>query len=99
MLLLLPFQELGSLLHRLGTACLPLAGPRLTDTLLGVLLHPCQAPRLAAAWCLRCLCVAIPGHLTPAIDRCLEALERMKGSAEAVSGYSCAIAALLGAVR
>ena len=47
----------------------------------------------------RCACVAAPGHLTPTLDRCLEGLERMKASPEAVSGYSSAIAAMLGAVR
>lgn len=73
--------------------------PRLTDTLLSVLLHPCPAPRLAAAWCLRCLCVAVPSHLTPSIDLCLDGLENLRRSPEAIYGYSAALAALLGAVR
>ena len=47
----------------------------------------------------RCACVAAPGHLTPTLDRCLDGLERMKASPEAVSGYSSAIAAMLGVVR
>ena len=72
---------------------------RLTDILVSVLLHPCLAPRLAAAWALRQLGVASPAHLTPVLDRCIDGLERLKGSAEAVAGYSAAIAALLGAVR
>lgn len=36
---------------------------------MAVLVHPCQAARLAAAWCLRCICVAVPSHITPLIDR------------------------------
>ncbi len=92
----------GTLFLRLGTATRTLLSDtslRLTDILVSVLLHPCQAPRLAAAFCLRSLCVAVPSHLTPSIDRCLEGLEKFKSSAEAVAGYSGAIAALLEATR
>ena len=92
----------GALFLRLGTASRTLVTDshlKLTDVLLSVLLHPSQAPRLAAAFCLRSLCVAAPTHLTPTIDRCLDGLERLKTSAEAVAGYSSAIAALLGAAR
>lgn len=39
------------------------------DAVMAVLVHPCQAARLAAAWCLRCLCVAVPSQNTPVIDR------------------------------
>ncbi len=49
--------------------------------------------------CLRCLCVAVPSHLTPTIDLCLDGLENLRGSPEAIYGYSAALAALLGAVR
>ena len=93
---------IGSLFLRLGTSCRFLLLDnhlRLTEVLLSVLLHPCQAPRLAAAFCLRCLCIAVPSHLTPTIDICLEGLEKFKTTIEAVAGYSCAIASLLGAVR
>ncbi len=101
-LLVVALQELGTLFLRLGTSARSLMTDshfRATDVLLSVLLHPCQAPRLASAWALRCLCVAVPGHLTPTIDRCLDGLEKLKASAEAVSGYSGAIAAMLGTVR
>lgn len=41
----------------------------LVDAVMAVLIHPCQAARLAAAWCLRCICVAVPSQNTPIIDR------------------------------
>lgn len=64
-----------------------------------VLLHPSMAARLAAAWCLRCVAVALPFQLTPFLDRCAERLNNLKTSPEAVSGYSFAMAALLGGVH
>ncbi|CAB4070108.1 HEAT repeat-containing protein 5B [Lepeophtheirus salmonis] len=93
--------ELGFLLIRLGTSARSLVQTDsiLTSVLLSVLIHPSQAPRLAAAWCLRCLCIAVPSHLTPTIDKCLEGLDSLKTSPEAIAGYSSALAALLGAVR
>ncbi len=96
------FKLSGILFLRLGTASKSLAQDshlRLTEILLSVLLHPCQAPRLSAAFCLRCLCAATPSHLAPTVDRCLDGLDRLKASAEAVSGYSGAVAALLGVAR
>lgn len=66
---------------------------------MSVLLHPSMAARLAAAWCLRCVAVALPNQLTPLLDRCAERINALKSSPEAVSGYSFAIAALLGAVH
>ena len=45
------------------------------------------------------MAIACPTHLTPAIDVCLEGLENLRSSPEAVVGYSSALAALLGAVR
>ena len=95
----------------------------LLECILSVLLHPCQAARLAAAWCLRCVCVAIPSQITPLIDRlissirrlisivfdiffyhkiyfrCVDGLENMRTSPEAIAGYSGALAAVLGGVR
>lgn len=41
----------------------------LIEAVMAVLVHPCQAARLAAAWCLRCICVAVPSQITPLIDR------------------------------
>ncbi|QQP56837.1 Uncharacterized protein FKW44_001638, partial [Caligus rogercresseyi] len=88
-------KELGFLLLRLGTSARSLVqsdSPPLLPTLMG-------APRLAASWCLRCLTIAVPSILTPTIDKCLEDLEALKTSPEAISGYSSALAALLGSVR
>ena len=72
---------------------------RFLEVLISVLPHSSSAPRAAAAWCLRCMAIACPTHLTPAIDVCLEGLENLRSSPEAVVGYSSALAALLGAVR
>lgn len=33
------------------------------------MIHPSQAARLAAAWCIRCVCIALPSQCTPLIDR------------------------------
>lgn len=71
----------------------------LIDTVMAVLVHPCQAARLAAAWCLRCICVAVPSQITPLIDRCVDGIENMRSSPEAIAGYSSALAAVLGSVR
>ena len=72
---------------------------RFLEVLISVLPHSSSAPRAAAAWCLHCMAIACPTHLTPAIDVCLEGLENLRSSPEAVVGYSSALAALLGAVR
>lgn len=66
---------------------------------MAVLVHPCQAARLAASWCLRCICVAVPSQITPLIDRCVDGIENMRSSPEAIAGYSSALAAVLGSVR
>lgn len=71
----------------------------LIDTIMAVLIHPCQAARLAASWCLRCICVAVPSQITPLIDRCVDGIENMRSSPEAIAGYSSALAAVLGSVR
>lgn len=71
----------------------------LLETVTSVLLHPSMAARLAAAWCLRCVAVALPYQLTPLLDRCAERINNLKSSPEAVSGYSFAMAALLGGVH
>lgn len=92
--------ELGALIERLGTCAIsvltePAVG--VVDTVFSALTHPVAAPRLAAAWCLRCISVAAPSQLTPLIERALERLETMKTSADSINGYSAALAALLGA--
>ena len=93
--------QVGSLASRLGTVTTSLltdSSLRLLDTVFSGLLHPKLAVRLAAAACLRQVCVAVPSVLTPLTVKCGEALESYKGSQEAVSGYSAGLAALLGAV-
>ncbi|XP_053315726.1 HEAT repeat-containing protein 5B [Spea bombifrons] len=95
-------QELGSLVQSLSSTASPLIQEPsigLLDTVTSVLLHPSMAARLAAAWCLRCVAVALPFQLTPLLDRCTERLNNLKNSPEAVSGYSFAVAALLGGVH
>ncbi|XP_075002751.1 HEAT repeat-containing protein 5B isoform X4 [Calonectris borealis] len=95
-------QELGSLVQSLNATASPLIQEPsigLLETVTSVLLHPSMAARLAAAWCLRCVAVALPFQLTPFLDRCAERLNNLKSSPEAVSGYSFAMAALLGGVH
>ncbi|XP_037534116.1 HEAT repeat-containing protein 5B [Nematolebias whitei] len=95
-------QELGSLVQSLSATASPLIqepSVGLLETVTSVLLHPSMAARLAAAWCLRCVAVALPYQLSPLLDRCAERLNSLKSSPEAVSGYSFAMAALLGGVH
>lgn len=69
------------------------------DIVISVLLHPSVCARLAAAWCLRCVAVAISAQVAVLLDRCSERLNALKSCPEAVAGYSTAIAALLGSVQ
>ncbi|XP_061645780.1 HEAT repeat-containing protein 5B [Phyllopteryx taeniolatus] len=95
-------KELGSLVQSLSATASPLIQEPsigLLETVTSVLLHPSMAARLAAAWCLRCVAVALPYQLTPLLDRCAERINHLKNSPEAVSGYSFAMAALLGGVH
>lgn len=95
-------QELGSLVQSLNATASPLIqepSVGLLETVTSVLLHPSMAARLAAAWCLRCVAMALPFQLTPLLDRYAERLNALKTSPEAVSGYSFAMAALLGGVH
>lgn len=92
--------ELGSLLQDLSSTATPLLQDTsigMIDTVISVLLHPNASARLAAAWCLRCVAVAMPAQVAVLLDRCAERLNAMKSCHEAVAGYSAAIAALLGA--
>uniref|UniRef100_A0AAY4A7U5 HEAT repeat-containing protein 5A n=1 Tax=Denticeps clupeoides TaxID=299321 RepID=A0AAY4A7U5_9TELE len=94
--------ELGGLLQALRSTATPLlydSTAGLLDSVISVLLHPAASARLAAAWCLRCVAVAIPAQATVLLDRCAERLSALKFCPEAVAGYSAAIAALLGAVQ
>ncbi|KAK6641234.1 hypothetical protein RUM44_012943 [Polyplax serrata] len=101
-LLVCALLEMGNLILGLGTVAQNLvsdASLNLNETICAVLLHPCQAARLAAAWCLRCICIAVPSQSTPLIDRCIESIDNLKSSPEGISGYSAALAAVLGGVR
>lgn len=101
-LLVCALQELGSLVLSLGTTAQSLLNDQslsFIDAVSAVLIHPCSAARLAAAWCLRCVCVAVPSQITPLIDRFIEAIETMRSSPEAIAGYSGALAGVLGSVR
>ncbi|XP_074886420.1 HEAT repeat-containing protein 5A isoform X2 [Buteo buteo] len=95
-------QELGSLIHGLGTTAAPLLQDSSTGVLeavISVILHPSISVRLTAAWCLRCIAVALPYYVSLLLDRCIERLSALKSSPEGVTGYSFAVAALLGAVK
>ena len=95
--------QLGSLAARLGTVTDSLLPPKdsslkLLDTVFSCLLSPSLPVRLAASQTLRQVTTAVPGKLTPLLDKCCESLENYKSTPEAVSGYSCGLAGLLGAV-
>ncbi|NXR82946.1 HTR5A protein, partial [Pycnonotus jocosus] len=95
-------QELGSLIHGLGTTAAPLLQDSSTGVLeavIAVIVHPSISVRLTAAWCLRCIAVALPSYVSLLLDRCIERLSALKSCPEAVTGYSFAVAALLGAVK
>ncbi|KAM6201344.1 HEAT repeat-containing protein 5A [Rhynchocyon petersi] len=101
-MLVCALQELGNLIHSLSTTAAPLlqdSSAGILDCVISVLLHPSMSVRLAAAWCLHCIAVALPSYLTPLLDRCIERLTVLKSSPEAVSGFSFAVTALLGAVK
>ncbi|XP_034418992.1 HEAT repeat-containing protein 5A isoform X2 [Cyclopterus lumpus] len=94
--------ELGALIQGLGSTATPLltdSSPGLLDTVVSVLLHPASSASLAAAWCLRCVAVAMPSQGSPLLDRCTERLVTLKSSPEAVAGYGAAVAALVAAVQ
>lgn len=71
----------------------------LLDTVISVLLHPTASACLAAAWCLRCVAMAMPSQGSLLLDRCSERLVALKSSPEAVAGYGAAVAALVAAVQ
>lgn len=71
----------------------------LMETLDVVLRSPSMAARLAAAWCMRCVARALPSQLYNLVNICLARLEQFKTSPEAISGFSQALAGLLGNVK
>ncbi|XP_037303406.1 HEAT repeat-containing protein 5B [Manduca sexta] len=101
-LLVCALMEAGELALQLGTSVQNLVSDtslNMVDAIFTVLEHPCVAARLAAAWCARALCVALPALLAPLLDRCLDALDHQRPTPHHISGYSAAIAAILGAVQ
>lgn len=101
-LLVCALQELGCLTMALGTTMQILISDNtlhFIDTIYSVLNHPSSAARLASAWCLRSICVACPNQISPLVDRLIESIGKRKLSAEAISGYSSALAAVLASVR
>ncbi|KAM4625645.1 HEAT repeat-containing protein 5A [Polymixia lowei] len=100
--LLCSLMELSSIIQALGTTAAPLisdTSTALLDTVISVLLHPMSSARLAAAWCLRCIAMAMPSQSSLLVDRCTERLVALKSSPEAVAGYSAAVAALVAGVQ
>uniref|UniRef100_A0A8P4K7T2 HEAT repeat-containing protein 5A n=1 Tax=Dicentrarchus labrax TaxID=13489 RepID=A0A8P4K7T2_DICLA len=92
--------ELGGLVQGLGSTAAPLlTDSTLLDTVVSVLLHPVSSACLAAAWCLRCVAMAMPSQGSLLLDRCVERLVALKSSPEAVAGYGAAVAALVAAVQ
>nr|XP_046269809.1 HEAT repeat-containing protein 5A isoform X2 [Scatophagus argus] len=94
--------ELGGLIQGLRSTAAPLltdSSTALLDTVISILLHPAASARLAAAWCLRCIAVAMPSQGSLLLDHCAERLVALKSSPEAVAGYGAAVAALVAAVQ
>lgn len=98
--------EIGALIYNLNTAALPLVvgeglagnSSPLLSAMNSVLVLPYLAARLAGAWCMRCVGLALPSQLSMLLDYCLSKLKGSQKSLEAVSGFSHAIASLLGTV-
>ncbi|CAH0760779.1 unnamed protein product [Diatraea saccharalis] len=101
-LLVCALTEAGELALQLGTSVQNLVNDtslNMVNAIFSVLEHPCAAARLAAARCARCVCVALPSQLTPLLDACCTALDNARPTPHHISGYSAALAAILGAVR
>ncbi|XP_045484531.1 HEAT repeat-containing protein 5B isoform X1 [Pieris rapae] len=101
-LLVCALTEAGELSVQLGTSVHNLVSDtslKMIDTMFTVLEHPCVAARLAAAAAIRCVCEALPALITPLLDRACDALDVARPTPHHISGYSAALAAILGAVR
>ena len=48
------------------------------ESICATLLHPSSSARLAAAWCMRSLAVALPSQRTPFILKCAEQLDALR---------------------
>ncbi|CAH1726558.1 unnamed protein product [Aphis gossypii] len=95
-------QEMGCLLLNMGTMANNLISDNtcnVIETALSVMIHPSQAARLSAAWCIRCVCIALPSQCTPLIDRCIENIESTRATPEIIFGYSAVLIGILGSVN
>ncbi|XP_008187609.1 HEAT repeat-containing protein 5B isoform X4 [Acyrthosiphon pisum] len=95
-------QEMGCLLLNMGTMANNLISDNtcnVIETALSVMVHPSPAVRLSAAWCIRCVCIALPSQCTPLIDRCIENIESSGASPEIILGYSSVLIGILGSVK
>ena len=95
------FVELGFILRQLGTAALSLVADsnQITEAVHCGVSFPSNPVRLASAWCLRSIALALPSQLTSFLCKCMEKLTSDVQSPDVIMGYSYAVAALLGAVR
>ena len=105
--------EVGALVFNLNTAALPLVAsdsggggggdsqqdPPLFTALNHTLRMPQLAARLAGAWCLHCVSLALPSQLCTLVSHCLAQLQDPRLTQGGVSGYCYATSALLGTVR
>ena len=74
--------------------------PPLFTALNNILQMPQPAARLAGAWCLHCVSLALPSHLSHLVTHCLTQLRNPRMQTQVgVAGYCYAVAALLGTVR
>ncbi len=74
--------------------------PPLFAALNKILQLPQLAARVAGAWCLHCVGLALPSQLTNLVTHCLAQLQDTKRQTQVgVSGYCYAVSALLGTVR
>ena len=92
---------IGCIFEDLNTCCTSFLNENNSkpiEIISSLLVYPVASVRISASWCLRCIAVASPSHLTLLIDRCLEQLEKgTESSAEVIHGYSFALSALIGA--
>ena len=94
-------NQISSLVSLLGSSISVFFTEHVTgavNTVVGSLLYPATSVSLAAAWCLRCIVIAVPAQLTVLIDTTQEKIEASKNNPESLVGYSNALTAILGAV-
>jgi hypothetical protein len=88
---------IGRLVVSIGTPAEPLfvEATGILEPVFACLIHPIYGTQIAAAWCLRCILLSVPILGSSLVDRCLNRLEYMKKSPEALNGCSFAISAIL----